>query len=169
MQWRWSIPLSALVVLIVATSLHAQAPEPAPASASATMPVEALHLVQKNDNLHLLAAYYYGDARQWSRIFETNRSAIQDPSVIHPGQILRLLLTPEWTPAEPYAQWKRRVGGMVAAAVKPTPEAPEQPAAPPKAGPVTIGPSMIGEQPPAPPAERETTEPPPTSQKEGER
>lgn len=161
MQWRRPIPLSALLVLVLVTSTHAQAPETMPrAQTGGTLPLEALHLVQKNDNLHLLAAYYYGDARQWSRIFETNRSAIQHPSVIHPGQILRLVLTPDWTPAEPYQQWKNRVAGMVAAAVKAAPEAPERPAAPPRAGTVVIGPSMIQEQPPAPPAETETPEPP---------
>ena len=116
MQWRWPIPLSALLVLIVVTPLEAQAPGAAPGPGSqATLPVEALHLVQKLDNLHLLAAYYYGDARQWVRILEANRAAIQNPSVIHPGQVLHLHLSPDWTPAEPYLQWKTRVGGVVPA------------------------------------------------------
>lgn len=120
MQWRWPIPLSALLVLIVVTPLEAQVPEAAPGPGSqATLPVEALHLVQKLDNLHLLAAYYYGDARQWVRILEANRAAIQDPSVIHPGQVLHLHLSPDWTPPEPYQQWKTRVGGVVPAPLPP--------------------------------------------------
>lgn len=132
MQWRWSIPLSALLVCIVVTPLHAQAPEPAPMGASEmAMPVEALHQVQRLDNLHLLAAYYYGDARQWVRIYETNREAIQNPSVIQPGQILRLILSPEWTPAEPYTQWKTRVGGVVPVPAAPA-EAPEKSSALPQ-------------------------------------
>jgi hypothetical protein len=128
MQWRWSIPLSALLVLIVITPLYAQAPE----TGSEAMPVEALHLVQTRDNLHLLAAYYYGDARQWVRIYETNRGAIQNPSVIQPGQILHLLLSPDWTPAEPYNQWKIRVGGVVPPAATPPSKAPEQTSTLPK-------------------------------------
>ncbi len=127
MQWRWPIRFSALLVLIVVAPVEAQAPGATPSTASeATLPVEALHQVQSNDNLHLLAAYYYGDARQWVRIFETNRNAIQDPSVIQPGQILRLFLSPDWTPAEPYKQWKIRVGGMVPPGVPPPSEAPEK-------------------------------------------
>ncbi|MGH7378365.1 MAG: hypothetical protein ACREKK_13230, partial [Candidatus Methylomirabilales bacterium] len=44
--------------------------QPAPGSFEemlANLPVEALHQVQREDNLHLIAAYYYGDARQWPR------------------------------------------------------------------------------------------------------
>lgn len=129
MQWRWPIPLSALIVLIVVTPLEAQAPE---AGAGATLPVEALHLVQKLDNLHLLAAYYYGDARQWVRILDANRGAIQDPSVIHPGQILHLRLSPDWTPPEPYEQWKTRVGGVVPPPMPSPAAAPEQTSSLPK-------------------------------------
>jgi hypothetical protein len=133
MQWRWPIPLSVLLVLIVVTPLEAQTPEAAPGPGSqATLPVEALHLVQKLDNLHLLAAYYYGDARQWVRILEANRAAIQDPSVIHPGQVLHLHLSPDWTPLEPYQQWKTRVGGVVPAPTLPPAAAPEQTSALPK-------------------------------------
>lgn len=129
MQWRWPIPLAALIVLIVVTPLEAQAPE---AGAGATLPVEALHLVQKLDNLHLLAAYYYGDARQWVRILDENRGAIQDPSVIHPGQILHLRLSPDWTPPEPYEQWKTRVGGVVPPPMPSPAAAPEQTSSLPK-------------------------------------
>ncbi|MFQ5881075.1 MAG: LysM peptidoglycan-binding domain-containing protein [Candidatus Methylomirabilales bacterium] len=114
MQWRWPNVLSALLVLIAATSLEAQEPRASPpAGSEATLPVEALHQVQPTDNLHLLAAYYYGDARQWARIFETNRDAIKNPNLIHPGQIFRILLPPGWTPREPYTHWKRRLRGAV--------------------------------------------------------
>lgn len=110
MQWRWPVSLFALLILVVVTPLEAQVPEPAPGPGSQeTAPVEALHQVQSRDNLHLLAAYYYGDARQWVRILETNRRAIQNPSVIHPGQILHIFLSPGWTPEENYADWKHRV------------------------------------------------------------
>ena len=123
MQWRWPIPLSALLVLFVFTSLEAQAPG---SQSEVNLPLEALHQVQAKDNLHLLAAYYYGDARQWVRIFETNRNAIQDPSVIHPGQVLRFFLSPDWTPAEPYNQWKSRVWRVFPFLRVPPSQVPEQ-------------------------------------------
>ncbi len=108
MQWRWPVTLFALLILVVVSPLEAQVPEPGP-GAEEPSTVEALHQVQTTDNLHLLAAYYYGDARQWVRILDTNRAAIQHPSVIHPGQILRIFLSPGWTPEENYTDWKRRV------------------------------------------------------------
>ncbi len=108
MQWRWSIPLTAVLAFTLIPPLHAQAPG-APLETEATLPVEALHQVQSSDNLHLLAAYYYGDARQWVRIFETNRGAIRNVNIISPGQILRIVLSPGWTPQENYADWKRQV------------------------------------------------------------
>lgn len=108
MQWRWPVSLFAFLILVVVSPLEAQVPEPGP-GAEEPSPVEALHQVQTTDNLHLLAAYYYGDARQWVRILDTNQAAIQHPSVIHPGQILRIFLSPGWTPEENYTDWKRRV------------------------------------------------------------
>ncbi|MFQ5847350.1 MAG: LysM peptidoglycan-binding domain-containing protein [Candidatus Methylomirabilales bacterium] len=127
MQWRRAIPLSALLILCVLTPLEAQAPGSLPGTGSeASVPVEALHQVQSSDNLHLLAAYYYGDARQWVRILETNRPAIQNPSVIHPGQILRIFLSPDWTPPEPYAKWKHRVREEGPPATLTPSKAPEQ-------------------------------------------
>jgi hypothetical protein len=113
--------------------------------------MEALHQVQSKDNLHLLAAYYYGDARQWVQILNTNRDGIQNPSVIHPGQILRISLSPDWNPGEPYMEWRRRVENLAPARltgpqvsreapaspkvlppVEATPEPEERPSAPPK-------------------------------------
>ncbi|MGH7371384.1 MAG: LysM peptidoglycan-binding domain-containing protein, partial [Candidatus Methylomirabilales bacterium] len=104
MQWRWPIPLTTFLILVVVTPLHAQAPAGTPSEAAT--PIEALHQVQSNDNLHLLAAYYYGDARQWVQILDTNRDGIQNPSVIQPGQILRISLSPSWNPSESYVEWR---------------------------------------------------------------
>ncbi|MFQ5989665.1 MAG: LysM peptidoglycan-binding domain-containing protein [Candidatus Methylomirabilales bacterium] len=127
MQWRRSTPFVALLVFVLVVPLHAQAPGPEPRIwAEAPLPVEAWHQVQKSDNLHLLAAYYYGDARQWVRIFETNRHAIKHRNLLEPGQTLRVILSPGWTPLEPYDQWKARVQRMISAVMVPSSEAPEQ-------------------------------------------
>lgn len=46
--------------------------------------------VKGNDNLHWLAAKFYGDARQWGRIYEANRDKVQNPNLLQIGQQLRI-------------------------------------------------------------------------------
>lgn len=141
--------------------------EPAPGSFEQTLanlPVEALHQVKTEDNLHLIAAYYYGDARQWPRVYTANRRLIgRNPSVIHRGQIFKILLPAGWAALEPYDHFLARVratgipgltapteaGGGRAAEAAP-PAAPEPPAAP-------------ASEPPAPPAAPEPAPAPPKS------
>jgi len=60
---------------------------PAPARCAART-VE--HTIRSGDNLHLIAGYYYGDPRQWQRIWKTNRKTIAKPSLLGPGKILRI-------------------------------------------------------------------------------
>jgi hypothetical protein len=57
-----------------------------------------LHQVKKDENLHILAAYYYGDARAWRRIYNLNRKTIRNPNVIYEGQILVIEIDPGWVP-----------------------------------------------------------------------
>lgn len=57
-----------------------------------------LHKVGPGENLHILAAYYYGDARAWRRIYELNKKTIRNPNKIVAGQILRIEIDPCWTP-----------------------------------------------------------------------
>src|SRR3990172_9341636 len=133
MQWRWPIPLTIFLILVVVPPLHAQAPAGTPSEAAT--PIEALHQVQSNDNLHLLAAYYYGDARQW-------------------GQILHISLSPSWNPSEPYNEWRRRVHDLTPPAMITMPEARGQrPAAPKETSPGEGTPSAAPEGPAAPPKE----------------
>ncbi|MCI0370647.1 MAG: hypothetical protein L0214_04530 [candidate division NC10 bacterium] len=132
--------------------------QPAPGSFEQTLanlPVEALHQVQGEDNLHLISAYYYGDARQWPKVYAANRNLIgAKPSVIHRGQVLKILLPAGWAPLEPYDRFLARVratgipgltappeagGGKPAAearapaeAAPAAPAAPEEPPAAPK-------------------------------------
>ena len=48
------------------------------------------YTVKKGDSLSKIAKREYGDAQQWRRIFEANRNIIQNPDLIHPGQVLRI-------------------------------------------------------------------------------
>ena len=123
MQWRWSIILAALIVLTLVTPLRAEQHWDPTGS---TLPVEALHKVEASDNLHLLAAYYYGDARQWYRIHEANLHQIKDRNLIQPGQVLRIILSPGWIPLEKYAEWKGRVREGVYTVRMPFSDEPEQ-------------------------------------------
>lgn len=153
---------------VVASAQETTTGEPSPGSFEETLanlPVEALHQVQGEDNLHLIAAYYYGDARQWPRVYAANRALIgRNPSVIHKGQILKIHLPAGWAPLEPYDHFLARVratgipgltappeaGGGKAAAEAAPPVAPEPPAAP-------------ASEPAAPPAAPEPAPAPPKS------
>lgn len=63
--------------------------EPARAQAAgATAPQPVVHTVQPGDTLSKIARTYYGDASQYTRIFEANRDKLSSPDVIRPGQKL---------------------------------------------------------------------------------
>ncbi len=49
-----------------------------------------LYQVQRGDDLHWLAAKFYGDARQWVKIYEANRTAIANPNRLQIGQTLTI-------------------------------------------------------------------------------
>ena len=60
------------------------APVTSPAGAQATS-----YVVKSGDSLSKIARRIYGDAKQWTRIYEANRELIgKDPDLIHPGQDL---------------------------------------------------------------------------------
>jgi hypothetical protein len=68
---------------------------------------DALHEVGPGDNLHLIAGYYYGDARQWERIWQENRKQVPNPNLLERGTLLRI---PAVTiPSEPYTDFVARV------------------------------------------------------------
>jgi nucleoid-associated protein YgaU len=46
--------------------------------------------VQSGDSLSAIALQYYGTASAWSRIYEANRDQLSNPSLIFPGQVLRV-------------------------------------------------------------------------------
>ena len=52
------------------------------------IPEPFLYEVKGNDNLHWLAAKFYGDPRQWVRIYDANREKVRNPNVLRIGQQL---------------------------------------------------------------------------------
>ncbi|MBI2000869.1 MAG: hypothetical protein HYT85_08525 [candidate division NC10 bacterium] len=99
------------------------------AAAEAMSPQDALHQVMPGDDLHLIAGYYYGDARRWERIWQANRDQVPNPNRIERGILLRI--PNAVVPAEPYADFLARarpapsqVGRGVRADVPPVPEIP---------------------------------------------
>ena len=51
-------------------------------------PAEHVHTVQKGETLFGLARKYYGNQRQWRRIYQANRNRIADPQRIKAGMKL---------------------------------------------------------------------------------
>jgi nucleoid-associated protein YgaU len=49
-----------------------------------------MYTVKEGDSLSKIAKREYGDASEWRRIFEANRNLIEDPDLIHPGQMLKI-------------------------------------------------------------------------------
>lgn len=46
--------------------------------------------VKSGDSLSRIAKQFYGDAKQYPRIFEANQPMLKDPDKIYPGQVLRI-------------------------------------------------------------------------------
>jgi len=64
---------------------------PLPASAaSAVSGQDAIHEVMPGDDLRLIAGYYYGDTRQWERIWQANKDQVKNPNRIEKGSLLRI-------------------------------------------------------------------------------
>jgi len=74
-----------LATVLAAGCLVSLAPAPGRCEAQT-----AEHTIRSGDNLHLIAGYYYGDPRQWKRVWKTNRKALAGPSRLAPGKTLRI-------------------------------------------------------------------------------
>jgi nucleoid-associated protein YgaU len=61
----------------------------APSAPSPEAPGQT-YTVKKGDSLSKIAKRVYGDAQQWRKIHEANRDIIDNPDLIHPGQVLKL-------------------------------------------------------------------------------
>ena len=53
-------------------------------------PESKFHTVVSGDTLGKISAEYYGSAGQYMKIFEANKSVLDDPNKIYPGQKLRI-------------------------------------------------------------------------------
>ncbi len=53
-------------------------------------PPEQIYEVMAGDSLSKISKKFYGDAKQWKRIFEANRDQIKNPDLIRPGQKLKI-------------------------------------------------------------------------------
>ena len=49
-----------------------------------------IYEVQSGDSLSKIAKAEYGNANEWTRIFEANKDVLKDPNKIFPGQKLRI-------------------------------------------------------------------------------
>jgi hypothetical protein len=134
------------IAVVALTSLLSAALYAGPALAAAGE--DLLHEVRTGDNLHLIAGYYYGDARQWERIWEANREQLGNPNRLERGAWLRV---PDASvPAETYGDFLARMGTIEAAAlaaVAPPQGPPVEPAAapsPPAAVPVSAATASPG-------------------------
>ena len=150
---------ASLVAVLFLAGITLALPGPGAFAADAGGPEDALHQVRPGDELHLLAGYYYGDARQWERIWRANRDQVSNPNRIRRGDLLRI---PDATPpAESYADFFARTRRAEPIAASPARgEAAGEPAAampppgqqPPSAG--APGPAGAADAPPPPPAKR---------------
>ena len=48
------------------------------------------HTVVKGESLSLIAKHYYKDMMKYKAIFDANRDILDNPDVIHPGQVLTI-------------------------------------------------------------------------------
>ncbi|MCP4399337.1 MAG: hypothetical protein GY801_18795 [bacterium] len=59
------------------------------------------------ENLHLLAGYYYRNPREWKRIYKDNRNVISNPNTLPVGQTLKIHVGENWKPLFSYEEWFR--------------------------------------------------------------
>ncbi len=48
------------------------------------------HTVEKGESLSKIAQHYYKDMMKYKAIFEANRDILDNPDLIHPGQVLTI-------------------------------------------------------------------------------
>jgi len=69
-------------------------PQPTPGTVVAMLPpvlsATIVHTVAEGEDLHWLAARYYGNARLWNKIYEANHDKFINPSTLTVGQRLQI-------------------------------------------------------------------------------
>jgi len=90
------LAIACLFVLAAAGAVYAQ--DAAKPAGDMPQKVMRVHEVKAGEDLHLIAGYYYGDARQWKRIWEMNKKEVRNPNRISVGQMLNIEVEPGWKP-----------------------------------------------------------------------
>jgi hypothetical protein len=88
-------------------------PQPTDASYENMLPpgavyegTDVLHkIASEQENLHLLSGYYYGNTRQWKKIYQDNRDIIKNPNRLPVGQTIRIQVGEGWRPRFSYQEW----------------------------------------------------------------
>ena len=88
-------------------------PQSTDASYENMLPPEAVYegthvlhkITSKQENLHLLSGYYYGNTRQWKKIYQDNRNIIKNPNRLPVGQTIRIEVGEGWRPRFSYQEW----------------------------------------------------------------
>jgi nucleoid-associated protein YgaU len=58
---------------------------------SSTAPsAQRTYTVVRGDSLSKIAKQFYGDAKQWRKIFDANKDKIKNPDLIQPGWVLTI-------------------------------------------------------------------------------
>ncbi len=115
------------------------------------------HPLTGEENLHLLAAFYYNNPRRWKEIYEQNRHLLRNPNRLPGGVTIKIQVAETWKPLLPWDQfyqlavrngqwtkgqpWKRARSGTLTPAAQPaSPEAaaPNAEAAQPVAAPTPL-------------------------------
>jgi hypothetical protein len=127
MATRHAMRLFSIPVLVL--GMLALAPPPTVA-ATAAVGGDLLHEVAPGDGLRLIAGYYYGDTRQWTRIWTANRDQLRNPNRLERGSLL--VIPNAVAPTEPFAEFAARTRGAapawrVGGAAVATPPAPPGP------------------------------------------
>ena len=102
--------LAALVVFMVIFFSEKRAPAQEVAEGEDLL-MKIQHLVKPGESLSMLAGYYYRSGRKWKRIYENNMDKIQNPNLIHPGQVLIIRIPRNWEPPMSYYKWYKAMRG----------------------------------------------------------
>jgi hypothetical protein len=122
MGTRHAMRVFSMLALVV--GVLALAPQPATAAAAGDL----LHEVTPGDGLRLIAGYYYGDTRQWTRIWTANRDQLRNPNRLERGSVL--VIPNAVAPTEPYVEFAARTRGGAAVGRTAEPAAAAKPPAP---------------------------------------
>lgn len=69
-----------------------------------------VHTVKRGEDLHLLAAYYLLNARDWYKIYTWNADIIKHQNTIYPGQEILIYVDNDWNPPYDLDEYLKQIG-----------------------------------------------------------